>query len=575
MRVFCPEHKKGFFAPRQSPIRCENRGHTLGELDFEGSAKLPALLQWQYCCNCEHFCPIDFAQDGLERCPVCTRRSSLIHLCNRCFTVSFESNTPLETKNFTLTAEGAPKPSCPGCLQPASVDLREHVCLDLGATLSTALDSCPVCHERLDIGPSFPSSLQQYLRRTRAAHKLNVTFDYETALFVPVDDGEFVVISSSEAIQPLVLPRFAHFSTPRVFYDFYQDYYHCANPDAGEVHIHEPALVVKVEAGWKFEAHGSLEVIADKRRKPRPAVAASQTEKAQPAETRVTSQPAEESATPCTRCGELIETRYPFCWKCGNAMTQPRAKHGDRSRNAEALADELSDTDEQTVQHESHRPVRSQIFFDVLEKESDGPRYPKRSVLKLLAVALLGVLSVSIGLFVLTRAPEKLVSASEAEALSPTAPSPESSAPSPEIEIADVPESAPAKASPVDAELTKLRELRTNSKSSNRSAIFKTIARAEGKYPDDYRFPYERAKLAVSSRRESANTEAFAALARAAEKAINSGKAREMLDSLLADKTGAFRRLAQAHREWTQLLETLKSKNVRVLKARLSASGRT
>ena len=36
MRVFCPEHKRGFFAPRQSPIKCENRGHVLGTLDFEG-----------------------------------------------------------------------------------------------------------------------------------------------------------------------------------------------------------------------------------------------------------------------------------------------------------------------------------------------------------------------------------------------------------------------------------------------------------------------------------------------------------------------------------------------------------
>ncbi len=574
MRVFCPEHKKGFFAPRQSPIRCENRGHTLGELDFEGSAKLPASLKWQYCCNCEHFCPIDFAQDGLERCSVCTRRSSLIHLCNRCFTVSFESNTPLETKNFTLTPEGAPKPSCPGCLQPASVDLREHVCLDLGATFSTALDSCPVCQERLDIGPSFPSSLQQYLRRTRAAHKLSVTFDYETELFVPVEDGEFIVVSSSDAIQPVVLPRFANFSTSRVFYDFYQDYYHCANPDAGEVHINEPAQVVKVSAGWKFQAHGSLEVIPSKR-KPRPAIEAPRTESPQPAETRVSSQPSKELATPCTRCGELIETRYPFCWKCGNTMTQPQTSHGDRSSNAEASDDELSDTDEQTVQHESHRPVRSKIFFDVLDKESDRPRIPKGSVLKLLAVALIGVLSLSIGLFVLTRAPEKIVSASETEALSPIVPATQSSAPSPEIAIADVPESAPAKASPVDAELTKLRELSIDSKSSNRSAIFKTIAKAEGKYPDDYRFPYERARLAVSSRRGASTNEAFAALARAAEKAINAGKAREMLDSLLADKTGAFRRLAQAHREWSQLLETLKSKNVRVLKARLSASGRT
>ena len=128
MRVFCPEHKRGFFAPRQSPIKCENRGHLLGEIDFEGQAVSPVDLQWQYCCNCEHFCPVDFDQYGLQRCPVCTRKSSLIYLCDRCYVISFESNTPLQTKNFTLTGEGVPQPSCPGCLRPALSRLaRTHL----------------------------------------------------------------------------------------------------------------------------------------------------------------------------------------------------------------------------------------------------------------------------------------------------------------------------------------------------------------------------------------------------------------------------------------------------------------
>src|SRR6186713_55409 len=128
MRVFCPEHKRGFFAPRQSPVKCENRGHLLGEIDLEGVAKAPVVLQWQYCCNCEHFCPVDFDRDGLQRCPVCTRKSSLLYLCDRCYIISFESTTPLQTKNFTLTADGAPQPSCPGCLHPPSADLHEHIC---------------------------------------------------------------------------------------------------------------------------------------------------------------------------------------------------------------------------------------------------------------------------------------------------------------------------------------------------------------------------------------------------------------------------------------------------------------
>jgi len=107
MRVFCPEHKRGFFAPRQSPVKCENRGHLLGELDFEGVGNSPVEIRWQYCCNCEHFCPIDFDREGLERCPVCTRPSSQLYLCDKCHLVSFESNTPLELTPVTPDKDGA------------------------------------------------------------------------------------------------------------------------------------------------------------------------------------------------------------------------------------------------------------------------------------------------------------------------------------------------------------------------------------------------------------------------------------------------------------------------------------
>ena len=254
MRVFCPEHKRGFFAPRQSPIKCENRGHLLGAIDFEGQATSPVELQWQYCCNCEHFCPVDFDQYGLQRCPVCTRKSSLLYLCDRCYVISFESNTPLQTKNFTLTAEGVPQPSCPGCLRPASADLHEHTCDAVNASFITGLNTCPICEERLDIAPAFPSLVANYLKRTKAANKVNVTFDYETGAFVPVEDGEFVVVTNQD--QPVVLPRAPKFSTKRDFYEFYQDYYHCPNPDAGDVQILQPAFVSRSGNGWTLVATG-------------------------------------------------------------------------------------------------------------------------------------------------------------------------------------------------------------------------------------------------------------------------------------------------------------------------------
>ena len=184
MRVFCPEHKRGFFAPRQSPIKCENRGHVLGELDFEGEGRRPAEIRWQYCCNCEHFCPVDFDQYGLDRCPVCTRRSSLLYLCDRCHVISFESNTPLQTKNFTVTADGVPQPSCPGCLHPASADLHEHFCDVLSAAFFTALNTCPICEERLDVLPSFPSTVSSPELRTISANLLKLVEWYESAPFL-------------------------------------------------------------------------------------------------------------------------------------------------------------------------------------------------------------------------------------------------------------------------------------------------------------------------------------------------------------------------------------------------------
>jgi hypothetical protein len=115
--------------------------------------------------------------------------------------------------------------------------------------------------------------------------------------------------------------------------------------------------------------------------------------------------------------------------------------------------------------------------------------------------------------------------------------------------------------------LTKLREKRTRASNIDRSMILQSFAAAEKHFPNDYRFPYERAKLAVKGPRSSFHSDAFKALSVAAAKAISAGKAREMLDSLEEDKSGDFHTLSHGRREWSQLLEALKNKNVRVLNA--------
>jgi outer membrane biosynthesis protein TonB len=578
MRVFCPEHKRGFFAPRQSPIKCENRGHLLGALDFEGQATSPVELQWQYCCNCEHFCPVDFDQYGLQRCPVCTRRSSLIYLCDRCYVISFESNTPLQTKNFTLSAEGVVQPSCPGCLRPASADLHEHTCDAVNASFVTGLNTCPICEERLDIAPAFPSTVANYLKRTKAANKVNVTFDYETGSFMPVEDGEFVVVTNQD--QAFVLPRAPKFSTKRDFYEFYQDYYHCPNPDVGDVQILQPAFVSRSGNGWTLGATGTLEVIKEQpKKKPvakapaiQPPPPPQAVPKPQPAPKREEPEPAPEpiiaakksapTVRTCSECGSQIEEKYAFCWKCGHSMENER-------KPRQILSSAIDLDDELTIQHEP-RPLSSTVLPWTTSTSLEHPSSSRGSVLKLIAIGGVAFVLLSLGAFGLLRSETQTASATAApppqvsQPVSEPQPQPQPTA----AITTEVSRNAPAEttiqqvAPNPEEELKKLRERQMTASASERPKVFQAFAKVEKQYPRDYRFPYERAKFAV---RGSSRTEAFKALTVAAQKAISTGKANEMLDGLESDKSGDFSRLSQGRFEWSRLVAALKRKDTSLL----------
>jgi hypothetical protein len=115
-----------------------------------------------------------------------------------------------------------------------------------------------------------------------------------------------------------------------------------------------------------------------------------------------------------------------------------------------------------------------------------------------------------------------------------------------------------------DDEFKRLKERRISAKPSESGEIIAAFSEAERKYSNDYRFPYERAKLSVKG--ITTHHEAFGALALAAEKAIDKGKAQEMLDSLMADKDGDFYKLSHGHHEWQALEEALRSKDKTPLK---------
>ncbi|MDQ2975301.1 MAG: hypothetical protein M3R69_07810 [Acidobacteriota bacterium] len=110
-----------------------------------------------------------------------------------------------------------------------------------------------------------------------------------------------------------------------------------------------------------------------------------------------------------------------------------------------------------------------------------------------------------------------------------------------------------------DEEIMRLRERRSGTKPSETSEILAAFQDAEKKYPNDYRFPYERAKLSIQG--ITTHHEAFSALAFAANKAIDNGEARDMVDSLLADKETDFYKLSRGHHEWQVLVQALNNKD--------------
>ena len=109
----------------------------------------------------------------------------------------------------------------------------------------------------------------------------------------------------------------------------------------------------------------------------------------------------------------------------------------------------------------------------------------------------------------------------------------------------------------------RLNEKRKTALPAEQPNVIAALDEAERKYPDDYRFPYERAKLSIKG--VTSHDEAFAALTDAAERAIDNGQSEAMLRDLWADKDGDFWKLARGHHEWHGLIEALETKD----KARL------
>jgi cytoskeletal protein RodZ len=214
------------------------------------------------------------------------------------------------------------------------------------------------------------------------------------------------------------------------------------------------------------------------------------------------------------------------------------------------------------------------VFPWTTSKQSDHPSSSRGSVLKLLAIGGVAFVLVALGLFGLTRSADSQIAATATTAtatapqtVAETKPAPVNTQPvsAPTQPVNETTPAASPSANPEDELLARMRERRITATTSERPQIVAAFAKIERKYPRDYRFPYERAKLVAKGEQSTSRNEAFKALSVAAEKAISAGKASEMLSGLETDKAGDFHRLAQGRQEWARLVVALKRKDTSLL----------
>jgi hypothetical protein len=119
--------------------------------------------------------------------------------------------------------------------------------------------------DKRDEMPSFPIAADDFLRRMQPKAMV-VKRDFQNDILVsdPDGKGELVLIRDAripDEVQPLfIVPRVTQFQMRQEYYNFYEKYYDCTNPESGAVWILDPAVVDKVSGGWQLREKGRLEV---------------------------------------------------------------------------------------------------------------------------------------------------------------------------------------------------------------------------------------------------------------------------------------------------------------------------
>lgn len=244
----------------------------------------------------------------------------------------------------------------------------------------------------------------------------------------------------------------------------------------------------------------------------------------------------------CWKCGEDNNDRFTFCVECGSNLRKPLA--GDASPVAEASAD-LGDA----------TTVAPPTFASNISYRQSNERSGR--FILIAAVGFVFLVITAIAAMLMWRP-----STSDAgqSGIIETGSSTVGKATIDENSSLSNFAKRPSKA---DEEFAKINaELGRTDVSKQKADIESELHSAEGRFPDDYRFAYQAAKLeAITSKNHH---EAFEMLFGAGKKAIEAGKAASLLTDLKKDGSTILKRLTD-HKEWTVLEDALRNKDVKAL----------
>jgi tetratricopeptide (TPR) repeat protein len=291
IQVYCPTHKVNFDVAANATIECSSGTHTLAR-------EFPSENFWEYCCDCQHYRPIDTTGKGSDDCAVCERKIVRRSLCAQCKVITVDSDDPGRRKAFSISAQGTPSPTCPGCLRRPNTQSFGHQCQDFAHAFFTTRKTCPFCDESLEPPPAFPCSVGAYVEKLRHS-AVSVRFDPDTGLVRESTSGEcYLVPVARDSALSIVIPKAASLNSKQDYYASYYELFNCENPAAGEVTIVNPAIVEAVEGGWQVREAGSIEI------KSAPQAPVKDTAK-----------------IVCAGCGTEASTSHTFCKRCGMRLT--------------------------------------------------------------------------------------------------------------------------------------------------------------------------------------------------------------------------------------------------------------